>query len=78
MHAYRDAIRDRDGNRIVRYAATMYPGATVSFRSPLSSHAEIEAIRTYPGESGGLSEHLTSLLTRVLSDAASRGPRELL
>ena len=31
MHAYRDAIRDEDGNRVVRTAAILYPGRDVLF-----------------------------------------------
>ena len=31
MHAYRDAIRDRDGNRVVEAAAILYPGPTQDF-----------------------------------------------
>ena len=31
MHAYRDAIRDEQGRRVVEYAAILYPGDEVRF-----------------------------------------------
>jgi hypothetical protein len=66
MHAYRDAIRDVEGNPVVYYAAILYPGATISYSCPRSPYPEIEAIRAYPGESLGLREHLTAVLMRAL------------
>jgi hypothetical protein len=42
MHAYRDAIRDGDGVRAVRYAAILYPGQTCVFPDG------IEAISAVP------------------------------
>jgi PD-(D/E)XK nuclease superfamily/Domain of unknown function (DUF2357) len=41
MHSYRDAIRDEDGNHIVRFAAILYPGPTDLFEDGLAAiHAE--------------------------------------
>jgi len=37
MHAYRDSIRDVWDNRIVSYAAILYPGKTVEFGSGLAA-----------------------------------------
>lgn len=56
MHAYRDAIRGPEGERLVRYAATLYPGPTVTYTRGL------EAIRAYPGEDG----HLAPRVSRIL------------
>jgi hypothetical protein len=53
MHTYRDAIRDADGNRVVRYAAIFYPGQTETFSEGL------EAISVRPGD--------TSLLRQVVA-----------
>ena len=43
MHAYRDAIRGDDGSAVVRFAATLYPGSTLSFSDGLA------ALQAYPG-----------------------------
>ena len=43
MHAYRDAIRDKSGTRVVEYAAILYPGPTETFSEGL------EAISAQPG-----------------------------
>lgn len=37
MHAYRDAIRDQNGKRVVRYAAILYPGPYVSYSPGLEA-----------------------------------------
>lgn len=37
MHAYRDAIRDADGRRVVQYAAILYPGETRSFEGTIEA-----------------------------------------
>ena len=33
MHAYRDALRDTDGRRVVRFAAILYPGSSEIYSS---------------------------------------------
>jgi hypothetical protein len=43
MHAYRDAIRDVDGERVVDYAAILYPGPDQSFGGGIG------ALSAYPG-----------------------------
>jgi predicted component of viral defense system (DUF524 family) len=41
MHAYRDAVRDSSGARIVRYAAILYPGPTQTYGAGLGAlHAD--------------------------------------
>ncbi len=41
MHAYRDAIRNRDGTHVVRYAAILYPGPTETYGDGLAAlHAD--------------------------------------
>jgi len=57
MHAYRDAIRDGDGHRAVRYAATLYPGATKAYGPGLS------ALRAYPGEDEVLAAAVESVVS---------------
>jgi predicted component of viral defense system (DUF524 family) len=37
MHAYRDAIRDEQGHRVVQYAAILYPGPTVTYTRNLEA-----------------------------------------
>lgn len=64
MHAYRDAIRGPAGERVVRYAATLYPGPTVTYTKGL------EAIRAYPGEDAQLGPRVT----RILEDQPEWGP----
>jgi PD-(D/E)XK nuclease superfamily len=46
MHAYRDAIRDQSGTRVVRYAATLYPGPELHYAEGLEKPLEkkIEAL----------------------------------
>jgi hypothetical protein len=65
MHAYRDAIRDRDGRRVVEYAATLYPGETTIYDDGLA------AIRAYPTETASLHADLRRVLTRALAVATS-------
>lgn len=43
MHAYRDAIRDERGRRVVEYAAILYPGPAVHY------DAALEALSAVPG-----------------------------
>lgn len=60
MHAYRDAIRDREQQRIVQYAAIMYPGEYIHFDDGL------EALNAYPGLELSLEERLRDLFTTAL------------
>ncbi len=58
MHAYRDAIRDREGRAVVQRASILYPGQTIRFGPG------VEAIRAVPGEDCrvDLTEALESIL----------------
>ncbi len=60
MHAYRDAIRDADGRRIVQHAAILYPGPDTPFDEGIA------ALHAMPGEDGSLRESLTELFARAL------------
>lgn len=67
MHAYRDAIRDEQGRRVVEYAAILYPGAAVRFDSGL------EALQAIPGMEPGLETRLGEVIAAALTrDAAER------
>jgi predicted component of viral defense system (DUF524 family) len=61
MHAYRDAIRGPDGRRVVRYAATLYPGPEVHYGD------RIEALAARPLEPDLLDERLNEILTEALA-----------
>ena len=61
MHAYRDAIRDKLDRRVVRFAATLYPGPTTTFGPGL------EAISAVPGEDEELNASLRSAILPALS-----------
>jgi hypothetical protein len=56
MHAYRDAIRGPEGEAVVRYATTLYPGKTVEYGNGLA------ALRMYPGEEDRLRTRLEGLI----------------
>lgn len=60
MHAYRDAIRDRDGRRAVRYAAILYPGPEQRF--PYG----VEALSANPGSAQPLVDRLREVLGGAL------------
>ena len=64
MHAYRDAIRDAGGKRVVEYAAILYPGATESFSEGL------EAVSARPGQVGPLCRRVRRVVERALDDAS--------
>lgn len=61
MHAYRDAIRDAGSRHVVRHAATLYPGRSVSYGD------DVSAIRAFPGDSSALSGRMRNLLVDWLS-----------
>ena len=61
MHAYRDAIRDEQGRRVVEYAAILYPGPEVRFDEGL------EALQAVPGMEQGLEARLGEVLTAALA-----------
>jgi len=66
MHAYRDAIRNSAGDRVVDYAAIMYPGPTVEYG------AGIGALSAYPGASHPLEAQLRLILHRHFAQCLVR------
>jgi predicted component of viral defense system (DUF524 family) len=65
MHAYRDAIRDATGHRVVTYAAIMYPGINVTYTDGL------EALSAYPGATIALEQRLRHLLNTALAEPSA-------
>ena len=61
MHAYRDAIRDSSGSRVVEYAAILYPGPTERYALGL------QALSAYPGRSDALHLDLQEIARAALS-----------
>jgi hypothetical protein len=59
MHAYRDAIRGPSDERVVRYAAILYPGPAIQYGD------RIEALPARPLDA----EHFDRELERVLKGA---------
>ncbi|HEX8689252.1 MAG TPA: DUF2357 domain-containing protein [Solirubrobacterales bacterium] len=64
MHAYRDAIRDPQGERVVQHAALLYPGQTRHYGQGLS------ALRAHPGAHEGLRREVRSVLEVAMSASA--------
>lgn len=62
MHAYRDAIRDADGRVVVRYAAILYPGPTVSY-----APGKIEALQASPGSEAALQSRAAEIFRAALA-----------
>jgi predicted component of viral defense system (DUF524 family) len=62
MHAYRDAIRDETGRRVVRFAATLYPGKTKIYGEGLS------AIRLYPGEEAETTKQVQAVVRSLIAE----------
>lgn len=60
MHAYRDSIQDINGNRVVEFAATLYPGDTIFYDKGLA------AIRLIPSEEDN--QELVTILERILEE----------
>lgn len=61
MHAYRDAIRDTAGERVVEYAAIMYPGSESK-----TYGVGLEALSSLPGSVGVLEARLRKILFEAL------------
>jgi hypothetical protein len=61
MHAYRDSIRNEKGERVVRYAAVLYPGPRMRYGEGL------EAVRAYPGFEEDVEKQVEGLLREALS-----------
>ena len=60
MHAYRDAIRHESGERVVEYAAIMYPGPAVEY--PVG----IDALSAIPGDTRAMERRLEIVLRGAL------------
>ena len=56
MHAYRDALRDRDGRHVLRFAATLYPSADCTYDGGLA------ALCAYSGREDALDRSLGPIL----------------
>jgi hypothetical protein len=68
MHTYRDAIRDLTGERVVEYAAILYPG-------PESRYGDgIEALSARPVDTASLEERLQKVLTAALVSGRAHTP----
>jgi len=65
MHAYRDAIRDGVGKRVVEHAALLYPGQTLHYGSGLS------AVQAQPETYDELRRQIGSVLADALAVTAS-------
>lgn len=65
MHAYRDAIRDRNGNRVVQFAGIIYPGPDHSFRD------DIFALCGMPGDSHRLRNAVRQIISTALTSCDS-------
>ena len=61
MHSYRDSIRGGGGERIVRYAAILYPGQTITYTAGLA------ALRAQPEDPQSLEESVRSVLLPALT-----------
>jgi hypothetical protein len=62
MHTYHDAIQDSEGNKVVNYAAILYPGCYESY-----SNSEIEALPAYPGAEDKLITRIHRILSKALN-----------
>lgn len=65
MHTYRDAIRDQSNQRVVRCAATLYPGPSIHYAQG------IEAISADPEHVGRLEERVSAILQEALDDTSA-------
>ena len=61
MHAYRDAIREEGGERVVEYAALLYPGRTQHFGD------DVAALQAVAGRETELQVELDSVLSGALT-----------
>jgi predicted component of viral defense system (DUF524 family) len=68
MHAYRDAIRDMNGERVVESAMILYPGPPVSYATGIG------ALQAIPGRSDLLARSLADIFNDVLSPIGEISP----
>jgi predicted component of viral defense system (DUF524 family) len=64
MHAYRDAIRDSQGERVVRYAAILYPGPQLTYGEG------IEALSASPEGPQALERRLRTVMQQALVESS--------
>ncbi len=64
MHAYRDAIRGEDDQRVVEYAAILYPGPSQPFGD------DVAALGAVAGREGGFRRDLDAVLKRAFTTPA--------
>lgn len=65
MHAYRDAIRDSEGRRVVQYAAILYPGPQQLYPDG------IEALSAQPEQEEALVKRLRQVFLAALDEGRS-------
>ncbi len=61
MHAYRDAIRDVDGNRPVAFAGVFYPGGSIDYGN------EIGALSARPGQCDSMRKSIREIVEKRLA-----------
>jgi predicted component of viral defense system (DUF524 family) len=66
MHAYRDALRGLQNERLVRYAAILYPGPAMAFSTGNGNVPEIAALSADPEDASALSASLRQILRLAL------------
>ena len=64
MHAYRDAVREEDGERVIEYAAILYPGRSWHF-----GH-DVAALQAVAGREANLQMELDAVLSGALATTA--------
>jgi hypothetical protein len=67
MHAYRDAVRSADGQRVVEHAAILYPGPAKRY------DGGVEAISAAPGQEA-MPRRLHDILSAALGEASQAAP----
>src|SRR5262249_21413105 len=67
MHAYRDALRDSEQRRVVRYAAILYPGPEKHYGD------RIDALPARPLQAGVLDDRIKTVLRSALDPGSGLG-----
>jgi hypothetical protein len=67
MHAYRDALRGPETERVVRYAAIMYPGPSVMYPTSHGDVPEVAALSADPEDAATLDASLRRILRLALA-----------
>jgi predicted component of viral defense system (DUF524 family) len=69
MHAYRDALRGPQNERVVSCAAILYPGPTVEFPAGEDGKPEVAALSADPEDASLLDASLRQILRVALQSA---------